>query len=150
MMRTICISILALLMSLMVGFGDFAHSTLAAKSGQMVHVGERVTVQEGQFVNRVFDSRAGQAGANVSGPLGRSFSPGSGVPTTASEAIQQRGLNIFYPNNAQEAIIMRANGNIPAIQRTSIGGTTPELLIEPQYWNQLETVRQFSLPTGTP
>ena len=124
--------------------------TVAQDSGQMVHVGERVTVQVGQFVNRVFDSRAGQAGANVSGPLGRSFSPGSGVPTTASEAIQQRGLNLFYPNNAQEAIIMRARENIPAVQRISIGGATPELLIEPQYWNRLETVWRFSLPSGTP
>jgi len=77
--------------------------------------------------------------------LGRSFSPGSGIPTTASEGIQQRGLNMFYPNNAQEAIIYRAKESIPAIQRTSIGGTAPEILIEPQYLDKLDFVRQFSV-----
>ena len=112
---------------------------------QVVQVGEKIIIEEGGFVNRMFDSRAGLPGANVSGPIGRSFSPGSGIPTTASEGIKQRGLNVFYPNNAQEAIIYRAKEAIPAVQRTSIGGTAPEILIEPQHWSKLEVVRQFSV-----
>jgi hypothetical protein len=112
-------------------------------------VGERTVIQKGEFVNRVYDSRFGQSSIRVSGPLGRAFSPGSGVPTTAAEAIEQRGLNIFYPNNAQEAIIYRAKSNIPCIKRTSIGGKASEILVEPRYWDQLEVVRRFSLPAGT-
>jgi len=117
----------------------------APTSGEIVYVGERAVIQEGQFVNRMFDSRYGQVDANVSGPLGRSFSPGSGIPTTAREGIQQRGLNMFYPNNAQEAIIYRVKEPVPAIKRTSIGGTVVEILIEPQHWDKLEVMRQFSV-----
>jgi RHS repeat-associated protein len=101
-------------------------------------------VRRGEFLNRVFDSRF-VSGADVSGPLGRSFAPGSGVPTTASEAILQRGLNIFYPNNAQEAIIYRATGNIPGTLRMSIGGTTPEILINPSFYGSLEPITQYPL-----
>jgi RHS repeat-associated protein len=111
---------------------------------------EVITIKKGEFVNRVFDSRAGQVGSKVSGPLGRSFSPGSGVPTTDTEAIKQRGLNVFYPNNAKEAIIFRSRNDIPAIKRISIGGTEVELLIESKYLNELEKIRQFSLSAGTP
>lgn len=116
------------------------------RNGDLIAVGENSIVKKGDFVNRVFDSRYGQSGANVSGPLGRSFSPGSGVPTTATEAIEQRGLNMFYPNNAREAIIYRAKRDIPVLQRDSIGGTKPEVLIGPKYWDQLEPFRRFSLP----
>lgn len=122
----------------------------AAKNTSLVHVGERGVIQQGEFVNRVFDSRYRELGSEVSGPLGRSFTPGSGVPTTAAEATSQRGLGIYYPNNAQEAIIYRAKSDIPTINRTSLGGTAPESLIDRQYWDQLEVIRQFSLPGGTP
>ncbi len=79
----------------------------------------------------------------VSGPLGRSFSPGSGVPTTAAEAIEQRGLMIYNTNNAERALIYRATENIPTTVRTSLGGTAPELLIDPAYFNSLKPVSQF-------
>jgi hypothetical protein len=118
----------------------------AARTTQIVPVGEVGVLRQGSFVNRVYDSRFGDAGAQVSGPLGRSFTPGSGVPTTAAEAIQQRGLNLFYTNNAERAVIYRATGDIPTINRTSIGGSAPETLIDPRYFDQLEKVREFSLP----
>ena len=99
-------------------------------------------VRNGEFVNRVYDS--GYApGAGVSGPLGRSFAPGSGVPTTAAQAIQERGLNMFYPNNAQQAVVYRATQNIPATLRTSIGGTMPEVLIDPVNFSSLQRVNTF-------
>ena len=98
-------------------------------------------VRRGEFVNRMYDSRFGST-QSVSGPLGRSFSPGSGVPTTASEGISQRGLNIYSQNNAQQAIIYRATKNIPATSRVSISGTAPEIIIEPEYWKYLSPVRR--------
>lgn len=101
-------------------------------------------VRQGEFLNRVFDSRF-VFGADVSGPLGRSFALGSGVPTTANEAILQRGLNIFFSNNAQEAIIYRATGNIPGTLRMSIGGTAPEVLIGPSFYSSLEPIVQCPL-----
>ncbi len=101
-------------------------------------------VRRGEFANRVFDSRYGST-PGVSGPLGRSFSPGSGVPTTAAEAIEQRGLMIYNTNNAERAIIYRATENIPATMRTSLGGTTPELLIERANWGSLQPVIQYPL-----
>jgi RHS repeat-associated protein len=122
----------------------------AAENTALVHVGERGVIRQGEFVNRVFDSRYQELGSEVSGPLGRSFTPGSGVPTTAAEATAQRGLGIYYPNNAQEAIIYRAKSDIPTINRTSLGGTAAESLIDRQYWDQLEVIRRFSLPKGTP
>lgn len=127
-------------------YSDFWQCSNAARGTQIVSVGEVGVLRQGSFVNRVYDSRFGQAGAQVSGPLGRSFTPGSGVPTTAGEAIQQRGLNLFYPNNAERAVIYRATGDIPTINRTSIGGSAPETLIDPRYFDQLERVRDFSLP----
>ena len=51
------------------------------------------TIKAGEFVNRVFDSNYGKL-EGVSGPLGRSFSPGSGINTTAKENIIERGLDI--------------------------------------------------------
>ncbi len=119
---------------------------VAKKGGKVVHVGRPTVVKKGEFVNRLYDSRHGQAGANVSGPLGRSFSPGSGISTTAAEGAKERGLNIFYPNNAEKAIIFRAKSDIPAFERTAIRGSAPETLIEPRFFDQLEVVRQFSLP----
>jgi len=123
-----------------------AGPSLPQGGAQIVHVGEVGTLQQGSFVNRVYDSRFGQPGAQVSGPLGRSFTPGSGVPTTAGEAIQQRGLNLFYPNNAERAVIYRATGDIPTINRTSIGGSAPETLIDPRYFDRLDKIREVSLP----
>lgn len=130
---------------------DLACAVAAKSVGSstaLLPVGERSVLRQGEFAHRVFDSRYRQLGSQVSGPLGRSFSPGSGVPTTAAEATSTRGLGIFYPNNASEAVIFRAKTDIPIISRTAIGGTDPEILIEPQYWDQLELMLQYTLPGG--
>jgi RHS repeat-associated protein len=138
--------------------GKFASKVLGAleknavksspESSQIVSVGENGVLKAGQFANRVFDSRAGQPGIKVSGPLGRSMTPGTGVPTTAAEAIERRGLNLFSANNAERAAIYQAKSDIPTIERAAIGGTDPEILIDPKYFDQLELVRSFDLPTG--
>ena len=99
-------------------------------------------VRQGEFVNRVYDSGYGTV-PGVSGPLGQSFSPGSGVPTTAAEAIADRGLMIYNTNNAQQSIVYQAMSNIPALARTSLGGTAPELLINPTYFDSLNPVAQY-------
>jgi hypothetical protein len=75
-------------------------------------------VRNGEFVNRVYDSSYVVIDG-VSGPLGRSFSPGSGIPTTAEETIVDRGLQIFNTYNAQNVIIYRGTNNIPATFRIS-------------------------------
>ncbi len=62
---------------------------------------------------------------------------------TAAEAIEQRGLMIYNTNNAERALIYRATENIPTTVRTSLGGTAPELLIDPAYFNSLKPVSQF-------
>ena len=120
------------------------------KTGGNGPLEQATIVRKGQFVNRAFDSRAGTPGARVSGPLGRSFSPGSGVPTTAQETIVQRGLDLFSTNNAEEAIIFRAKGNLPATRRTAIGGTEPELVIEPTEFGSLEEIIRFPVTSGRP
>lgn len=99
-------------------------------------------VRRGEFVNRVYDSGYGTI-PGVSGPLGQSFSPGSGVPTTAGQAILDRGLMIYNTNNAQQAVVYQPTRNIPAISRTSLGGTAPELLINPSYFGSLNLVAQY-------
>jgi hypothetical protein len=105
-------------------------------------------IRDGEFVNRLFDSSYPADG--VSGPVGSSLSPGSGVPSTADVGIADRGLNLFYPNNAQQAIIYQATANIPATLRTSIGGTAPELIISPEYFPSLQPVVEFPvIPTDT-
>jgi len=105
-------------------------------------------VRSGDFVNRLFDSSYPAEG--VSGPLGSSFSPGSGVPTTADVGLSDRGLNLFAPNNGEQAIIYQATENIPATFRTSIGGTAPELLISPNNFPSLQPVFEFPVtPTDT-
>jgi hypothetical protein len=93
----------------------------------------------GQFVNRVYDSRYGVV-EGVSGPLGKSFSPGSGIPTTATEAIAERGLGVYNTNNAEMGVVYRALKNIPAEARTSLEGTAPELLINSRFFKYLEKV----------
>jgi len=76
--------------------------------------------------------------------MGGSFSPGSTLPTSASQTIIDRGLN--WPgvvNNAEMGVIYRANQNLPATFRTSLGGTAPEVLIAPAYRSGLQQVGGF-------
>ena len=126
------------------GEGLYLPESTAPKN-ELMQIGEVSTLRKGEFANRVYDSRAAP-GVPVSGKLGRSFTPGSGVPTTAGEAVQNRGLNIFFPNNAERAVIFRAKSDIPIIHRTSIGGSDAEILIDPKYFDQLEIFREYSLP----
>ena len=104
-------------------------------------------VRRGGELNRVFDSRW-QLGHPYSQPMGGSFSPRSTLPTSASQAIIDRGLN--WPdvvNNAQMGVIYRANQNIPATFRTSLGGTAPEIKILEQYRRGLQRVGGY-VPIG--
>jgi hypothetical protein len=104
-------------------------------------------VRSGGELNRVFDSRW-QLGRPYSQPMGGSFSPGSTLPTSASQTIVDRGLN--WPgvvNNAELGIVYRANQNLPATFRTSLGGTAPEILIAPAYRSGLQQIGGF-VPIG--
>jgi len=100
-------------------------------------------VRTGEQLNRVFDSRW-QLGSPYSQPLGGSFSPGSTLPTSSSQAFIDRGLN--WPgvvNNAQMGVIYSANQNLEATFRTSLGGVAPEVLIAPLYRSSLQQVGGF-------
>ena len=100
-------------------------------------------VRTGSELNRVFDSRW-QFGRPYSQPMGGSFSPGSTLPTSASQAIFDRGLN--WPgvvNNAELGVIYKANRNLPATFRTSLGGTAPEIKVLEQYRSSLKPVGGF-------
>lgn len=108
---------------------------------------QAAVIRKGEFVNRAYDSRFGTT-PNVSGPLGRSFSPGSGMPTTAAETIESRGLDIYSTNNAEQGIIFRATENIPATARTAIEGVDPELLIESGSLPKLKEMNRFPITNG--
>ena len=95
------------------------------KTGGNGPLEQATIVRKGQFVNRAFDSRAGTPGARVSGPLGRSFSPGSGVPTTAQETIVQRGLDLFSTNNAEKQSSLGRKGT--CLQRAAQRSVVPSL-----------------------
>ena len=97
-------------------------------------------VRRGQYINRVFDSRW-ELGRPYSRPWGGSFSPESSLPNSASEAIIERGLN--WPgivNNAKLGVIYKANGNVPSMKRTSLGGTSPEIEILAIYREMFEQI----------
>ncbi len=105
-------------------------------------------VRTDRELNRLFDSRW-QLGRPYSQPMGGSFSPGSSLPSSASQAIISRGLN-YSPsivNNAELGVVYRANQNIPATFRTSLGGTDPEIMIMEQYRHYLQRIGNF-IPTG--
>jgi hypothetical protein len=117
---------------------EIVPNTVQSASKGFVLVGEgslrsASVVRRGQTLNRVFDSRWRQ-GFPYSQPMGGSFSPGSTLPTSASQTIVERGLN--WPgitNNAQFGVIYKASGNVPSMVRTSLGGTTPEIEIAKGY-----------------
>jgi hypothetical protein len=84
-----------------------------------------VSLEEGSFVNRVYDSSGAPGTSQL---FGQSFSPGSGLPTDAATAIAERGLNPGI-NNAQLGGVFQVNQSITVYQGTSLGGTAPELFI---------------------
>jgi hypothetical protein len=52
---------------------------------------------------------------------------------------------IYNTNNARQAIVYRALKNIPAGSRISLGGTAPELLIDPANFGSVKPVVQYTL-----
>ncbi len=101
------------------------------------------TVQEGDLLNRVFDSRSVTPGDGYSNLKGLSYCPGGiDTPLSASQEIINRGLDPNV-NNAQVSAVLRATQDIPAILRTSIGGTSPEIKIDLGYLDYLEVLRTF-------
>jgi RHS repeat-associated protein len=95
-----------------------------------------VIIKEGSLINRVWDS-GWEEGSSLSGPFGGSYAPGGALPINADTAIIDRGL-VGFPNNAQMGAVYEVTGDIPAILRTSIGGTEPELVIAPEFRDALQ------------
>jgi hypothetical protein len=85
----------------------------------------RLELQEGSFVNRVYDSSGAPGTSQL---FGQSFSPGSALPTDAASAITSRGLNPAI-NNAQLGGVFRVNQSMTVYQGTALGGNAPELFI---------------------
>ena len=97
--------------------------------GTKVSMGESVLLKEGTILNRVWDSRFGSL-EGASGPFGSSFSPGSALPINAEVGVTTRGLNIpGVINNAEVGGLFTVTADTPALLRTSISGTAPELVI---------------------
>jgi RHS repeat-associated protein len=126
-----------------------------AASGRTVkQVGEAVeetqgVLQSGQHVNRVWDSRW-TPGSDYSGPYGGSYTPGATLPPDAPTAVTTRGLDLpGVMNNAGKAGIYRVTKDIPAVFRTSIGGTAPEIYVAPEHRRFLELIEESitSLPS---
>jgi hypothetical protein len=110
----------------------------------------QIVLQEGQYINRVWDSRW-TPGSKFSGPFGGSYSPNGALPINAATAVETRGLNIpGVLNNAERGGVFAPTRNIPATLRTSIGGTESELLIAPQYRQYLNLIDESvsTLPVG--
>jgi RHS repeat-associated protein len=108
------------------------------------NVGEQpYVVQDGEFVNRVYDSRATETLSEYSPLKGGSYCPGGAQgPLSASLETINRGLT-NPPNNAQCGAVFQATQNIPAILRTSIGGTSPEIVINSYFWDYLKVFNTF-------
>jgi RHS repeat-associated protein len=110
----------------------------------------RVVLKEGEYINRVWDSRW-TPGSQYSGPFGGSYSPNGALPINASTAIEGRGLNIpGVLNNAQRGGVYSVTRDIPATLRSSIKGTDPEIVIDPEYRKYLDLLDESlsSLPPG--
>jgi hypothetical protein len=116
---------------------------LALSRGKSLAADEtQVILREGQYINRVWDSRW-TPGSSYSGPFGGSYSPGGVIPINAATAIETRGLNIpGVLNNAERGGVYSVTRNIPATFRTSISGTEPELSIAPEFRQHLNLIDQ--------
>jgi hypothetical protein len=101
-------------------------------------------VRREQTINRVFDSRH-TLGRPFSRPWGGSFSPGSTLPNSASQAIIERGLN--WPgvvNDARHGVVYKAEKNIPCMSRISLGGTSPEIEILSEYQLMFKQIGEYT------
>ena len=108
----------------------------------------RVVLKPGDQLNRVWDSRW-TPGSTYSGPYGGSYTPGAALPADANTAVVTRGLDLpGVMNNAQRGGIYRVTHEIPAVFRTSIGGTAPEIYVAPEHRKFLELIEESitSLP----
>jgi RHS repeat-associated protein len=110
----------------------------------------QITLQQGRYINRVWDSRWTE-GSVYSGPMGGSYTPDGALPINAAIAIEGRGLKIpGVVNNAERGAIYRLKRNIPAILRTSHNGIDPEFLIAPRYRQHLKLIDESisNIPKG--
>jgi RHS repeat-associated protein len=112
----------------------------AFRSVAATSIEREVTVEQGQYLSRVWDSRW-TPGSRYSGPFGGSYVPGGAIPIGTETAISGRGLRIEgVINNAERGGVFEATQNIPAILKTSTNGTDPELLIAQRYRQYLKLV----------
>lgn len=111
-----------------------------------------MTLQQGELINRVWDSRWTGEPSVFSGQNGGSYSPGGALPINAKIAIQTRGLDAIsgVVNNAERGAVYQVLQDIPAWLQTSIGGTEPEILITPEYRQYLQILEESisTLPQG--
>jgi RHS repeat-associated protein len=136
------------LFALTLGEGQLLKQAFRASAA--ISVEREITLQQGQYINRVWDSRW-TPNSRFSGPIGFSYSPGGAIPINAATAIEGRGLRIAgVINNAERGGVFRPTQNIPAILKISTKGTDPEIFIAKRYHQYLELVdgSLSSLPTG--
>jgi RHS repeat-associated protein len=122
----------------------------AFRSAAANSIERQITLRQGQYINRVWDSRWTELSA-YSGPQGGSYTPGGALPINAAIAIETRGLRIpGVINNAERGGIYRATQNIPAILKMSVSGTEPEIFIAPRYRQHLKLLDESisNIPTG--
>jgi hypothetical protein len=75
--------------------------------------------------------------------MGGSWCPGDELPSSASEAIATRGLDIpGVQNNARLGIVVEATETIPVTTRTSVGGTAPEVMVPKKLREILKVIRE--------
>jgi len=103
----------------------------------------KVRLKQGGMMNRNWDSEW-MTQPGKSGPIGGSYAPGSSLPMDSETAIRTRGLDIpGVQNNAKVGGVFTVKEEIPAIYRTSIGGTTPEIYIEPRYRTSIQELLDY-------
>ena len=112
---------------------SFAGKEAAAAVAEEVSV----SLKPGTLLNRVWDSRY-KVGSGYAGPKGGSCTPGGFLPISAEAATADRGLGGW--NNGQMGAVFQVMEYIPAVSRTSIGGTAPEVFIAPTYYGSLQMV----------
>lgn len=120
---------------------DVAIAAAGAAAGET-----RIIAKAGSTLNRVFDSRY-TPGSKYARPNGLSYTPGDWLPTSSSTAIADRGLNPAL-NNARMGGVYQVLGDFPATLRTSVGGTTPEIVISPQFAELIRLIEVSLIPGG--
>lgn len=135
-----------------IGYGAAKLTTSIAPSLNRISISSsRTILREGDYINRVWDSRWTK-GSIYSGPRGGSYSPGGALPINATTAIETRGLKDISGviNNAERGGVFRVNRRIPAILQKSIGGSEPEIFIPEKYRQYLELINESisTIPKG--